>query len=100
MRIRTGRTVPEPSSSAIPGLAAAEAPRVRPGDAGGRAGGPRVRMVKLAYPTLSAGQVGDTMMLFRDFLKHLDRLGLCEPATHVSLAFERFRAMYEPRPEA
>jgi hypothetical protein len=55
-------------------------------------------MVKLAEPPLSPGQVGDTMMLFQDFLHHLDRLGLCEAATHVSLGFERFRAKYEPLP--
>jgi hypothetical protein len=52
-------------------------------------------MVKLAYPQLSPGQVKDTMMLFQEFLEHLDRLGLAVPATHVSLGFERFRSMYE-----
>ena len=58
--------------------------------------GPRIRMVKLSHPPLSAGQVDSTMMLFQEFLDHLDRLGLCESATHVSLGFERFRALYEP----
>jgi hypothetical protein len=68
---------------------------VRSGDATEPGAGPRVRMVRLAHPQLSPGQVGDTMMLFQEFLEHLDRLGLGESATHVSLGFERFRAMYE-----
>ena len=48
----------------------------------------------LPQPHLSAERVGETRALFQDFLDHLDRLGLGEPATHVSLAFERFLAMY------
>jgi hypothetical protein len=48
----------------------------------------------LPQPNLSVDCVDQTRMLFREFLAHLDRLGLCEPATHVSLGFERFLAMY------
>jgi hypothetical protein len=48
----------------------------------------------LPQPHLSDARVDETRMLFQEFLEHLDRLGLSEPATHVSLAFERFLAMY------
>jgi hypothetical protein len=48
----------------------------------------------LPQPNLSTDRVDETRMLFREFLEHLDRLGLAEPATHVSLGFERFLAMY------
>jgi hypothetical protein len=96
MRIRTGRMAPDARSAVSP--ADVESLRIRAGSPA-PTDGPRVRMVKLAHPPLSPGQVGDTMMLFQDFLEHLDRLGLGESATHVSLGFERFRALYGPEPE-
>jgi hypothetical protein len=96
MRIRTGRMAPDARSAVSP--ADVESLRIRAGSLS-PTDGPRVRMVKLAHPPLSPGQVGDTMMLFQDFLEHLDRLGLGESATHVSLGFERFRALYGPEPE-
>jgi len=48
----------------------------------------------LPQPDLSGDRIDETRALFQQFLDHLDRLGLAEPATHVSLGFERFLAMY------
>jgi hypothetical protein len=96
MRIRTGRQSPQPAPGGTEDPAETGMARVRSGDAGVAPAGPRVRMMRLALPALSEQQVGETTMLFHEFLEHLDRLGLCEVATHVSLGFERFRTMYEP----
>jgi hypothetical protein len=52
----------------------------------------------LPQPDLSGDRIGETRVLFQQFLDHLDRLGLAEPATHVSLGFERFLAMYPAEP--
>jgi hypothetical protein len=96
MRIRTGRSTPDPQQEGSGEQGAAAERRIRPGGTDAPTDGPKIRTVKLSYPQLTSAQVGDTMMLFQEFLEHLDRLGLCEAATHVSLGFERFRAMYEP----
>ena len=96
MRIRTGRSVAAPTGAGASEAGGAEEPRVRAGRPSVDAAGPRVRMVKMAQAPLSASQISETTMLFRDFLAHLDRLGLDGPAAHVSLGFDRFCAIYRP----
>jgi hypothetical protein len=52
----------------------------------------------LPQPDLTGDRIDETRILFEQFLDHLDRLGLAEPATHVSLGFERFLSMYPAEP--
>ena len=92
MKIRPGRQAPVPAISTDDGDTASS-PRIRQGQAPAFAVVEASEMT-LPHPALSDDRIDQTRVLFQEFLDHLDRLGLAEPATHVSLGFERFLAMY------
>jgi len=98
MRIRHGWQAAAPAAGTDDADVDAVRPRrIRSGAA------PTVELVEAAdlvlpQPELTGDRIDETRILFQQFLDHLDRLGLAEPATHVSLGFERFLSMYPAEP--